>query len=196
MISTIYKKFIINSGLITSWPEAPTLDDYERYRGFTLNSNDMVDETYFRMPNIPTPDSTGTAPIFNKYITYNKRKDSFSTSKNTFDSYKNFLNFFLLIHFFKDEYMNELGLLEDRTPSSSESVSSIENTINDDSTDTISSTEDLTIEVEEVIDSPTNANVEIIDVIPENSIDTEKNNEIRLLGSDLSNDNSKNLNEI
>ncbi|MBS6184791.1 MAG: hypothetical protein KH626_07040, partial [Clostridium celatum] len=68
MISTIYKKFIINSGLITSWPEAPTLDDYERYRSFSLNSNDMVDESYFRMPNIPTPDSTGVAPIFNKYI--------------------------------------------------------------------------------------------------------------------------------
>lgn len=111
MISTVYKKFIINSGLITSWPEAPTLDDYERYRGFTLNSNDMVDESYFRMPNIPTPDSTGSAPIFNKYVTYNKRKDSFSVGKSSFDSYRNFLNFFLIIHLFKDEYMDELGLL-------------------------------------------------------------------------------------
>lgn len=111
MISTIYKKFIINSGLITSWPEAPTLDDYERYRSFSLNSNDMIDESYFRMPNIPTPDSTGISPIFNRYITYNKRKDSFSASKNTFDSYKNFLNFFLIIHLFKNEYMHELNLL-------------------------------------------------------------------------------------
>lgn len=117
MISTVYKKFIINSGLITSWPEAPTLDDYERYRGFTLNSNDMVDESYFRMPNIPTPDSTGNAPIFNKYITYNKRKDSFSVGKSSFDSYRNFLNFFLIIHLFKDEYMDELGLLNGDIPS-------------------------------------------------------------------------------
>ena len=101
MISTVYKKFIINSGLITSWPEAPTLDDYERYRGFTLNSNDMVDESYFRMPNIPTPDSTGNAPIFNKYVTYNKRKDSFSVGKSSFDSYRNFLNFFHTIYSFK-----------------------------------------------------------------------------------------------
>lgn len=195
MISTIYKKFIINSGLITSWPEAPTLDDYERYRGFTLKSNDMVDETYFRMPNIPTPDNTGIAPIFNKYITYNKRKDSFSTSKNTFDSYKNFLNFFLLIHFFKDEYMNELGLLEDRTPSISESVVPIENTINNNSNNTIESTEDLTAEIEELIELPINTDVQIIDVVPEDSIDTEKNNEIKLLDSDIPNDTNKNINE-
>ncbi|WP_195986813.1 hypothetical protein [Clostridium sp. D53t1_180928_C8] len=189
MISTIYKKFIINSGLITSWPEAPTLDDYERYRGFTLKSNDMVDETYFRMPNIPTPDNTGIAPIFNKYITYNKRKDSFSTSKNTFDSYKNFLNFFLIIHFFKDEYMNELELLEDRTPSISESVSPIEDT------NTIDSTEDLTTEIEELIQLPINTNIKTIDVSPENSIDTEKSNETKSLGSNTSTDNTKNINE-
>ena len=115
MVSTIYKKFIINSGLITSWPEAPTLDDYERYRSFSLNSSDMIDESYFRMPNIPTPESTGVAPIFNKYITYNKRKDSFSVNKNTFDSYRNFLNFFLIIHLFKDDYMQELELLNTTT---------------------------------------------------------------------------------
>lgn len=111
MISIIYKKFIINSGIISSWPEAPTLDDYERYRGFTLNSKDMVDESYFRMPDIPTPEGNGVAPIFNKYVTYNKRKDTFSNTKNTFDSYRNFLNFFLLIHLFRDEYMTELGLI-------------------------------------------------------------------------------------
>lgn len=123
MVSTIYKKFIINSGLITSWPEAPTLDDYERYRSFSLNSSDMIDESYFRMPNIPTPESTGVAPIFNKYITYNKRKDSFSVNKNTFDSYRNFLNFFLIIHLFKDDYMQELELLNTTT-----SIASIRDT--------------------------------------------------------------------
>lgn len=95
MISTVYKKFIINSGIISSWPEAPTLDDYERYRGFTLSSKDMVDESYFRMPDIPTPESTGVAPIFNKYVTYNKRKDTFSNTKNTFDSYRNFFKLLL-----------------------------------------------------------------------------------------------------
>ena len=161
MISTIYKKFIINSGLITSWPEAPTLDDYERYRGFSLNSNDMVDESYFRMPNIPTPDSTGIAPIFNKYITYNKRKDSFSISKNTFDSYRNFLNFFLLIHLFKDEYMDELGLLEDNILSTTEVRKSQEESIN---TDVVSS--DVTTETEKIIETQVNTSTEVIDTVP------------------------------
>lgn len=161
MISTIYKKFIINSGLITSWPEAPTLDDYERYRGFSLNSNDMVDESYFRMPNIPTPDSTGTAPIFNKYITYNKRKDSFSISKNTFDSYRNFLNFFLLIHLFKNEYMDELGLLENNILSIPEVRTSQEESIN---TDVVSS--DVTTETEKIIETQVNTSTDVVDTVP------------------------------
>lgn len=107
LISSIYKKFFINSGLIPSWPEAPTLDDYERYKGLTLAADDMIDESYFRMPNLTPPSSVGIAPIFNKSITYNKRKDTFSADKITFDSYRNFLNFYLFIHFFKDDYMNE-----------------------------------------------------------------------------------------
>ena len=182
MISTIYKKFIINSGLITSWPEAPTLDDYERYRGFSLNSNDMVDESYFRMPNIPTPESTGNAPIFNKYITYNKRKDSFSISKNTFDSYRNFLNFFLLIHFFKNEYMDELGLLEDRTNPISEVIS-----LQEDSIDDVKSTSDITIETEDIIESPVNASIEVIDIMPEEVTINEEVKEIPAKNVDTSN---------
>ncbi len=181
MISTIYKKFVINSGLITSWPEAPTLDDYERYRGFTLNSNDMVDETYFRMPNIPTPESTGNAPIFNKYITYNKRKDSFSVSKNTFDSYRNFLNFFLLIHFFKDEYMDELGLLDDK----STTVTDI-SPLQEESIRNIDTTSDVSIETEETIKNPVDSSVEVIDIIPEEVIVNETVKEMPVQGLDAS----------
>ena len=181
MISTIYKKFVINSGLITSWPEAPTLDDYERYRGFTLNSNDMVDETYFRMPNIPTPESTGNAPIFNKYITYNKRKDSFSVSKNTFDSYRNFLNFFLLIHFFKDEYMDELGLLDDK----STTVTDI-SPLQEESIRNIDTTSDVSIETEETIKNPVDSSVEVIDIIPEEVIVNETVKEMPAQGLDAS----------
>lgn len=174
MISTIYKKFIINSGLITSWPEAPTLDDYERYRGFSLNSKDMVDESYFRMPNIPTPDSTGVAPIFNKYITYNKRKDSFSISKNTFDSYRNFLNFFLLIHLFKDEYMDELGLLEDSMLSRSEVRSSQEESIN-----TVIESSDSITTTEKIIETQDNTSTEVVDIVPEDIIVNENSVEIQ-----------------
>ena len=174
MISTIYKKFIINSGLITSWPEAPTLDDYERYRCFSLNSKDMVDESYFRMPNIPTPDSTGVAPIFNKYITYNKRKDSFSIRKNTFDSYRNFLNFFLLIHLFKDEYMDELDLLEDKIPSIPEF-----RTLQEESISTVAAPSDVTTENEKIIETQVNTPTELIDIVPEDIIVNENPVEIK-----------------
>lgn len=191
MISTIYKKFIINSGLITSWPEAPTLDDYERYRGFSLNSNDMVDESYFRMPNIPTPDSTGVAPIFNKYITYNKRKDSFSISKNTFDSYRNFLNFFLLIHLFKDEYMDELGLLEDNILSSNEVRKSQEESIN---TDVVSS--DVTTETEKIIETQVNTSTEVIDTVPVDIIVDENPVEIQPTSLNKSDENNEQTTKI
>lgn len=126
LVSSIYKKFIVNSGIVPSWPDAPTLDDYERYRGLTLNSADMMEESYFRMPNIPTPESSGIAPIFNKYISYNKRKDSFTTNKISFDSYKNFFIFYFLIHLFKDEYIAELDLLPNRVDDSSSESPTIE----------------------------------------------------------------------
>ena len=182
MISTVYKKFIINSGLITSWPEAPTLDDYERYRGFTLNSNDMVDESYFRMPNIPTPDSTGNAPIFNKYVTYNKRKDSFSVGKSSFDSYRNFLNFFLIIHLFKDEYMDELGLLDGDIPPINNDdllrnepkddidtpLDEIVESEEDDEIDNLDRSNE-TIEAEEIIEAPVESS-EVIEITVEEVI--------------------------
>lgn len=190
MISTIYKKFIINSGLITSWPEAPTLDDYERYRGFSLNSNDMVDETYFRMPNIPTPDSTGVAPIFNKYITYNKRKDSFSISKNTFDSYRNFLNFFLLIHLFKDEYMDELGLLEDSIPSISEV-----RTLQEESINTIATPSDIVTETKKYIETEINTSAEVINILPDNTIVNENSDEVPSTNLSQPNENNKETNK-
>lgn len=191
MISTVYKKFIINSGLITSWPEAPTLDDYERYRGFTLNSNDMVDESYFRMPNIPTPDSTGIAPIFNKYITYNKRKDSFSISKNTFDSYRNFLNFFLLIHLFKDEYMDELGLLEDNTLSTTEVRKSQEESIN---TDVVSP--DANTGTAKIIETQVNTSTEVIHTVPVDMIVDENPIEIQPTTLNKSDENNEQTTKI
>ena len=191
MISTIYKKFIINSGLITSWPEAPTLDDYERYRGFTLNSNDMVDESYFRMPNIPTPDSTGIAPIFNKYITYNKRKDSFSISKNTFDSYRNFLNFFLLIHLFKSEYMDELGLLENNVISIPEVRTSQEEFF-----DTYMVSSDVTAETEktiktiEDIETKVNISTDVVDTVPVDKVVDENPIKVQVTSINKSDENN------
>ena len=113
-----------NSGLVTSWPEAPTLDDYERYRGLSLVSTDMLDESFFRMPNALNPSSSGMAPVFNKYIVYNRRKNSFTVSKNTFESNRNFLIFYIFIYLFKDNFMKSLDL--GRTTLTSDLESSVE----------------------------------------------------------------------
>ena len=112
MISSLYRKYFINSGLITSWPEAPTLDDAERYRGLTLNSADMLEENFFRMPTTSTPTSLGIAPIFNKSISYSKKRDSFTTSGSSFDSFKNMYIYQLIIFLFKDDFMREINLLD------------------------------------------------------------------------------------
>lgn len=108
IISNLYKKYFINSGLITSWPEAPTLDEVERYRGLSLRSNDMLDESFFRMPSLPSPESSGVASVFAKTITYSRKKDSFSRPKDSFDSNKNMFIFFSLIHYFKDGILQEM----------------------------------------------------------------------------------------
>ena len=134
MLSSIYKKFIINSGLIPSWPEAPTLDDYERYRVLSLNSSDMIDESYFRMPNLPSPESSGITPMFRKSITYNKKKDSFSSEKSTFDSYKNFFIFYIIIYLFKDNYINEMNLIKNDS-NNINSNKNVEQKLNSDTVD-------------------------------------------------------------
>lgn len=106
IISGIYKKFFVNNGLLTSWPEAPTLDEVERYKKLSLRSDDMLDETYFRMPIMPTPQSTGVAPIFVKSLSYSRKKDSLSVGRSSFDSNKNMFNFLLIIYLFKDAVEN------------------------------------------------------------------------------------------
>lgn len=112
IISGIYRKFYINGNLLTSWPEAPTLDEVERYRKLSLRSKDMLEESYFRMPDLPTPESTGLAPIFVKNLSYSKKKDSFSSPKISFDSNKNMFSFFTMIYFLKDSVINEMGFIE------------------------------------------------------------------------------------
>lgn len=113
MISSLYKKYFINSGIISSWPEAPTLDEVERYRNLSLHSDDMLDEIFFRMPNLPSPESNGIAPIFGKSITYSRKKDTFTRSKDTFDSNKNMLIFYSFIHYLKDDVLSEMNFKDE-----------------------------------------------------------------------------------
>ena len=108
MISNLYKKYFINSPLVLSWPDAPTLDEMERYRGLSLKSKDMLNETFFRMPNSLSPTNTGIAPIFSKNITYSLKKNSFRSSKSSFDSSKNIYLFFMFIYYLKDDVISYL----------------------------------------------------------------------------------------
>ena len=110
IISSLFRKFYVNSNLLTCWPEAPTLDEVERYKKLSLHSEDMLDETYFRMPILPTPKSTGIAPVFLKNIEYSKKKDSFNKPRLSFDSNKNMLSFFIMINSFKDNVEKTMQL--------------------------------------------------------------------------------------
>lgn len=111
MLSQLYRKLFITSGIVTSWPDAPTLDDAERYRGLTFNSSDMLDESFFKMSTTQSPSNLGVAPIFKKNITYSKKKDSFSSSNSSFDSYKNLYIYNLIIFLFINDFMLETNLL-------------------------------------------------------------------------------------
>lgn len=111
IISNFYRKFFINSGIVSCYPEAPTLDEVERYKKLSLNSQDMLDENIFRMPNVPSPSETGKAPIFYKNVTYSRKKDSFNTPKDSFDSSKNMLIYYSFIHYLKDDFILRMDFI-------------------------------------------------------------------------------------
>lgn len=108
MLANLYKHFFINSGMVISWPEAPSLDSLERYENFSLKSDDLLEEIMFRMPTVVAPEVNGMAPIFTKSITYSKKKEAFTTPKNTFDSSKNMMAFYMIMSLFKENYLNSI----------------------------------------------------------------------------------------
>ncbi len=77
IISKVYKNYIVNSGIVTSFPDAPNLDSHERYKKFSLKPDDLIDESMFRMTNANSPELTGLAPIFTKNLKYST-KNQFS----------------------------------------------------------------------------------------------------------------------
>lgn len=101
VILDVFKRQLIDSGIILSWPEAPDLNDVERYKNFSLKSEDLIEEQDFRMPSLPIPENCELASVFTKYVTYSKRKEDFKVAKISFDSYRNMFIFFLIIHILK-----------------------------------------------------------------------------------------------
>ncbi|MBZ9689008.1 hypothetical protein G9F72_022180 [Clostridium estertheticum] len=99
MLQDIFKHQIIDSGIVLSWPDSPSLDSTEHYRNFSLKSEDLLQDENFRMPTIGTPENNELASIFIKSVVYNRRKDTFKQPKSSFDSSKNMFIFFLTIFF-------------------------------------------------------------------------------------------------
>lgn len=97
-LGDIYKRQVIHSGIVSSWPDAPSLDNAERYNNYTLKSEDLLDELQFRLPSIATPESTNVSPIIYKSIKYNLKKQVFDQSKNSFYSEKNLNIFYMILH--------------------------------------------------------------------------------------------------
>lgn len=103
IVLDVFKRQLVDSGLILSWPGAPDLNDAERYRNFSLKSEDLMEEQNFRISSIPSPEACEIAPIFCKYVTYSMKKKKFKSVKASFDTYKNMFIFFITLHFLKPE---------------------------------------------------------------------------------------------
>lgn len=96
----VFKHQLVNSGILLSWPEAPNLSDIERYKNHSLKSEDLIEEQYFRPETIATPENIRLAPVFSKYITFNRKKQTFKQSKPSYDSTKNMTLLFLILHYY------------------------------------------------------------------------------------------------
>ena len=173
IISSVYRKCFVNNGLLSFWPDAPTLDEVERYKNLSLRADDMLDETYFRMPTLPTPKSSGIAPVFLKNLTYSKKKDILSSSKLSFDSNKNMFNFYLIIYYLKDKAKRFMGFISPQKSSNnsseSESSKSDRSAINDSDSNEIESNLDKTINSEAILAEKT---INTIDtsIVPKESL--------------------------
>jgi hypothetical protein len=98
LISNVYKRQLISSGIVLSWPEPPSISSAEKYANYSLHSEDLLEDSCFKLPTIATSENKELAPILIKSVEYNKKKETFSQSKLTFDSTKNMPLIFLLIY--------------------------------------------------------------------------------------------------
>lgn len=101
IIEDVFKHQLIESGIIASWPAVPSLDDPERYKNFSLKADDLIDETNFKMSSMPTPEVAQIAPVLFKKVSFNKKKRTFSDTKQCFYSDNNMFIFFIIIYCFK-----------------------------------------------------------------------------------------------
>lgn len=97
-VHNLYKKQVVNSGIILRWPEAPNLDNPERYRNLSCKTEDLLDDNFFKFSSFINGEPNDLAPIFVKNICLNRKKESYKHYKHSFDSCKNMFNFFTIIY--------------------------------------------------------------------------------------------------
>ncbi len=102
LLIEVYKHQIVNSNIITCWPESPSLDSPERYVGFSLRSEDLLDEENFKSSTMDSLESSEYAPILLKSVEYSIKKDTFTPTKISYDSSKNMNLLFIIIFILKN----------------------------------------------------------------------------------------------
>lgn len=105
LVKDVYKKYLVSSGIILSWPDVPEINNAERYRSFSKKSEDVLDEQYFKLNSFPSPEESHLAPIFIKNIEYSIKKQKFKQGKITFDSYKNMYIFYMIFNNLGEDYL-------------------------------------------------------------------------------------------
>lgn len=96
IITDIFKRLVVESGILLSWPEVPDLNQVERYTNHISKADNLIEEKNFKFPTVATPESSQMASIFIKYLSFNRKKEEFKQLKTTFDSNKNMFLFFLI----------------------------------------------------------------------------------------------------
>ncbi len=105
IIKEVYKKYLVASGILLSWPDVPEINNPERYRGFSKKSDDILDEQYFKLKSFPSPEESHLAPIFIKNIEFNIKKQKFKQGRISFDSYKNMYIIYTVLNNLENDYL-------------------------------------------------------------------------------------------
>ena len=87
-ILDIYKRQFLGSNIVLSWPEIPTLEDPERYVGFSMRSEDLKEDSNFKMPTVASIENVELAPVFIKEVSFKRKKETFKPGGTSFDHKK------------------------------------------------------------------------------------------------------------
>ena len=78
-------------------------------RKTVLVENDLMEEQEFKL-TMPIAFENEYAPVFLKAVEYNKKKDTFTPAKLSFDSTKNLPIIFMILYFLKENYYKKMNI--------------------------------------------------------------------------------------